>query len=208
MNDPQMKAMMDANPQMKVQMEAMMKMAQGGDMSSMVPTGMTIEIKNQNTLTKMEGGMMPMEILFLKDKNQTISLNRENKTYTVLSSTAPSTETPKANVTKTGETAKILNYTCTKYMVEMTEAGKKITNVVWATTDIKDFNLNHLANQRIGSGRGVYLEGIDGVPLKMEMNTPEMKMTMEAIEIKRQPVSASSFVIPADFKEVKGVMGR
>jgi hypothetical protein len=214
MNDPQMKAMMDANPQMKAQMESMMKMSQGGgDMSSMIPKGMTVEMKNQNTLTKLEGGMMAMEILFLKDKNQSVSLNREAKTYTVLSSTVPttSTQTTKPKVTKTNETAKILNYTCTKYIVEMTEAGKTITNNIWATTEIKDFNLNNLSNQRFGSGgQGLYLEGVEGVPLKMEMHTPEMKMTMEASEIKRQALPASNFTIPADYKEVKGmgIMGR
>src|SRR6478609_1994717 len=115
MNDPQMKAMMDANPQLKAQMEGMMKMSQSGDMSSMIPKGMTIEIKNQNTLTKIEGGMMPMDILYLKDKNQSVSLNREKKTYTILSSEAPATTQTKPKVTKTNETARILNYTCTKY---------------------------------------------------------------------------------------------
>lgn len=209
MNDPQMKAMMDANPQMKAQMEGMMKMSQSGDVSSMIPKGMTVEIKNQNTLTKMEGGMMPMDILYLKDKNQSVSLNRENKTYTILSSasTTPA-QTSKPKVTKTNQTARILTYTCTKYIVEMTEAGKTMTNNVWATTEIKDFNLNHLSNQRIGS-QGLYLEGIEGVPLKMEMTTPEMKMTMEAIEVKRQPLPASDFTIPSDYKEVKGTgLGR
>jgi len=208
MNDPQMKAMMDANPQLKAQMEGMMKMSQSGDMNSMIPKRMTIEIKNQNTLTKMEGGMVPMDILYLKDKNQSVSLNRENKTYTILSSGPSATTQTKPKVTRTNETAKILNYTCTKYIVEMTEGGKKVTNNVWTTTEIKDFNLNHLTNQRIGS-QGLYLEGVEGVPLKMEINTPEMKMMMEASEIKRQTLPASDFTIPPDYKEVKGMgLGR
>ena len=212
MNDPQMKAMMESNPQMKAQIESMMKMQSGGgDMiSSMIPKSMTVEIKNQNTLTKMEGGMAPMDILFLKDKNQLVSLNRSARTYTILpssSTTSSSTQTPKSpktKVTKTSETAKILNYTCTKYLVEMTEAGKTITNSIWATTEIKDFNLNHLSSQRVGSA-SMSFEGIDGVPLKMEMNTPEMKMMMEATEIKKQALPASDFIIPADYKEVKGM---
>jgi len=210
MNDPQMKAMMDANPQMKAQMESMMKMSQSGDMSSMMPKGMTIEVKNQNTLTKIEGGMAATEILYLKDKNQSVNLNRANKTYTILSSAAPTpttTTAPKAKVTKTSETTKILNYTATKYIVEMMEGGKTMTNAVWATTEIKDLNLSSMSGQRLGNGGQMSLEGVDGVPLKMEMSTPEMKMTMEATEIKKQSVPASDFVIPSDYKEVKGMAG-
>jgi len=207
MNDPQMKAMMDANPQMKAQMESMMKMSQGGgDMSSMMPKSMTIEVKNQNTLTKMEGGMMYGEILYLKDKNHSVHLNRESKTYTIYSSAAPSTAAmPKSKVTKTSETAKILNYTATKYIVETIEGGKTMTNTVWATIEIKDLNLSSMSGQRISSGRQMSLEGIDGVPLRMEMSTPEMKMTMEAVEIKKQILPAANFIIPSDYKEVKGM---
>ena len=205
MNDPQMKAMMEANPQMKAQMESMMKMSQGGDMSSMVPTGMTMKIKDQNTLTKMEGGMADIEILYMKGKDQSISLNRANKTYTIMSS-SPAAKPMQTKVTKTNETAKVLNYTCTKYLVEMTENGRSITNTVWATTEIKDFNLKSLSSQRMGSaGQSFNFEDIDGVPLKMEMNASGMKMTMEASEIKKESLSASEFTIPADFKEVKGV---
>ena len=83
MNDPQMKAMMEANPQMKTQMEAMMKM-QGGDMSAMMPKGFTIMVKGQNTLTKMEGRPMAMEILYLKDKDNAYHLDRQNKTYSAM----------------------------------------------------------------------------------------------------------------------------
>jgi hypothetical protein len=35
-----------------------------------------------------------------------------------------------------------------------------------------------------------------------------MEMTMEAKEIKKESLSASEFIIPSDFKEVKGMMGR
>src|SRR5260221_2363196 len=58
MNDPQMKAAMDANPQMKAQMENAMKMMAGGDMSSMMPKGFLIELKDGNAVSRMEGGPM------------------------------------------------------------------------------------------------------------------------------------------------------
>src|SRR3954470_12356556 len=58
MNDPQFKAQMDANPQMKAQIEAMMKSmsAGGGGANAMMPSGMLLKLKGGNTLTIMQGG--------------------------------------------------------------------------------------------------------------------------------------------------------
>ena len=203
MNDPQMKAMMEANPQMKAQMENVMK---GGDMSSMMPTGMKIKIKGGNTLSAMEGGMA-MEILYLKDKDQSYNLNRPNKTYTILPSgggaAATTNEIAKPKITKTSETAKILNYTCTKYIVEVTEHGKPVTQILWSTTEIKDIDMKSIGKQRMSRGsQTISYEGVDGVPLKIEMTTPEMTMVMEVTAIKKETLPSSDFSI-ADFKEVK-----
>jgi hypothetical protein len=204
MNDPEFKKMMDANPQLKAQMEAMMKMSESGDMNSMMPKSMEVHVKNQNAVSKMEGGIMGnMEILYLKDKATSYRIDRQTKTYSVL----PAGDThhshqPEVKVTKTSETLKVLNHTCTKYLVESTLNGKTFQQLVWATTDIKDFDMKNIAN-RSGNGQSFYFDKIDGVPLKMQMMMPQGTMTMEAIEIKRQTLPASAFVIPADYKEVK-----
>lgn len=211
MNDPQMKAMMDANPQMKAQMENAMKMMQGGgggNMSSMMPSGFLIKVKGENTLTIMEGGMMPMEILHLKDKS--VRLDRKNKTFSEM----PKGENPKGKstaqvqVTKTNEKATILNYSCTKYIAVVTEKGKTVNQVYWTTTDIKDIDMSHLKNQRMNGSQPLLYEGIEGVPLKMEISMPEAKMVMEVMEIKKESLNASDFTIPSDYKEVKGGFGR
>src|SRR4051812_26939157 len=39
MEDPQFKALMEQNPQMKAQMQAALKLMQGGDVNAMMPTG-------------------------------------------------------------------------------------------------------------------------------------------------------------------------
>jgi hypothetical protein len=108
-------------------------------------------------------------------------------------------------VTKTTEKIKILNYDCVKYIVEVTHEGNKITQFVWATNEIKDFDFNALSKQRFGKGQRLYFEKIEGVPLKMEMNIRGVEMKMEVTEIKKQSLSAADFVIPADFKEVPGM---
>ncbi|HEU5290895.1 MAG TPA: DUF4412 domain-containing protein [Cyclobacteriaceae bacterium] len=205
MNSPEMKAMMEQNPQMKQQMEEAMKMMQGGDMSSMMPTGFVVKIKNSNTLSVMEGGMMAgTETLYLKEKNQTYLINQSNKTYTVFSNTGGgSNPHGEVKVNKTSETQKILNYTCTKTIVTVTDKGKSIEQIFWTTQDIKDFDLKSLAKQRMDSGQSMFYENIEGVPLKMEMTTPEAKMIMQVTEIKKETLPSSMFAVPAGFTETK-----
>jgi hypothetical protein len=204
MNDPQFKAMMEANPQVKAQIEAMMKASEGGQVSSMMPTGLTVKIKGANSLAKMEGGIMGnMEMLYLSDKNTTYNINREAKTYSVVSRGADTIRVSDVKVTKTGETTKVLGYTCTKYVVESTIQGRKLNQILWATPDIKGLDMKSLARQRMGNGQqAIFYEKVDGIPLKMEVKQPEGSMTFEAVDLKKQSLPAADFSL-ADLKETK-----
>jgi hypothetical protein len=198
--------MMESNPQMKAQMEAMTKMMEsGGDMSSMMPKSIEVRVKNMNALSKMEGGMMNgMETLYLKDKATSYRIDRPSKTYSVLPSANTHAEhQPEVKVTKTSETAKILNYNCTKYQIESTMNGKTFQQYLWTTTEITGFDMKQMGSARDRNSPSFYFDKVDGVPLKMEMMMPEGNMVMEAVEIKKQSLPASDFVIPADYKEVK-----
>lgn len=215
MNDPQMKAMMENNPQMKAMMEKMAQGQQGGGndmMSNMMPKGMIIKIKDGNSLVTMDGGMMAGDVLTQKDKPESIRLDRQNKTYSVMpSGKGPGTEMnegAKPVVTKTNETTKIIGYNCTKYVVVMTERGQTITNNIWATTEIKDIDMKAFAKHKMGRGQSMFYEGIDGIPLKIESGTKEGNMVMEVTEIKKESLNASDFTIPSDYKETKGMFGR
>lgn len=206
MNDPQFKAMMESNPQLKAQIEGMLKATQGGEVSSMMPTGLTVKIKGSNSLAKMEGGIMGnMEILYVGDKNLSYRLDREAKTYSIISvGDSDTIKVSDVKVTKTSETTKVLGYTCTKYLVESTIQGHPIQQVMWATPEIKGLDLKSLAKQRMGNGQqGIFYEKIAGVPLKMEIKQPEGGMIMEAVDLKKQSLPASEFSIPAGFKEVR-----
>lgn len=215
MNDPQFKAMMEANPQMKAQMEKMMNPAAGDDMmSSMMPKGLIFKVKGGNTLTLMEGGMMPSEILHLKDQDKTYRLDRANKTYSEMTHHSSSGDqkgshsAPEVKITKTSETMKILTYTCTKYIAAVKQGDKTINQIYWTTTEIKDFDMNSLRKQNMGRGnQAMFYEGIDGVPLKIEMPMPEATMVMEVTEIKKESLNAADFIVPPDFKETKGMFG-
>jgi hypothetical protein len=208
MNDPKLKAMMDANPQMKAAMEQRMKMAQGasgGDISSIMPKGMTVKIKDGNSLVTMDGGMMKGEILHTKDKS--VHLDRENKTYWVMS--APSDregkQGTKPTITKTSETAKIAGYNCTKYIVTTQGYGQTMTSNIWTTTEISGIDTKALAKSNSGKGPSMFYEGLDGMPMKVESQTPQGNTVIEVTEVTKQPLNASDFTIPSDYTEKKGM---
>lgn len=205
-NDPQYKAMMESNPQFKAQMDQMAQM-QGGDINSLMPSGFVLKLKNQNSILKIEGGIMAGEFLHVADGDKNYMVNRANKTYSILpANTDNQTAKQDTKVTKTGETAKILNYTCTKYNVETTQAGKPVTQVIWATPEIKDIDMKALSKQGTGNRGSFFYENIEGFPLKAEMNSPDGKIIVEVKEVKRESLSASLFAIPADYKETSAMM--
>jgi len=213
MNDPQFKAQMDANPQMKAQMEAMMKsMSAGGGMNSMMPSGMILKLKGGNTVTVMQGGMMDgFEILHMKDKDQSVRIDRKAKTWSPLGGPPKNgmqDAEPKFKITKTNETMKILGYNATKYIGETTEQGKPANVIFWTTTELKDIDMKGMMNQRMGpSNKRLLPEGVEGVPLRVETSMKEGNMIMEMTEIKKESLPASDFTIPADYKETKMGMG-
>jgi Domain of unknown function (DUF4412) len=202
MNDPQFKKMMESNPQLKTQMEAMIKNMQAG--GSMMPTGMTMKTKAGNALTKIEGGPMAnMETLSLKDKNESYVIYHDSKTYSVLPHTGSSVTTtskePAVTVKKTTETQKILNYTCTKTIVTVSENGHTVTQNFWTTTEIKNLDFRKFADQKVSGRQAMYYKELDGVPLKVEMTMPQGTMTMQVTEIKKETLNASDFQVPAGF---------
>jgi hypothetical protein len=211
MKDPQFQKMMEQNPQLKAQMEKMIAAQQsggGGGMESMMPKAFIIKAKAGNTITKIEGGMMESEILYLKDKDQRYSIKRDAKTYSPLPKGEAKADTakPHVKVTKTKETAKILNYNCTKYIVESTDPKNTSFTApqsIWATTEIKDIDPKAFAKASVGKGQKITYDGIEGFPMRITMNSKEMNMAMEVVEINKAALNSSDFAIPAGFTETK-----
>lgn len=205
MNDPQFKQMMESNPQMKAQMEQILKMTEGGEANSLMPKSMVLKIKDYNSLSVMEGGMLGnYEILSLKDKTS-YKLDREAKTYSVMSTAGlDSGKVSNVKITKTNETKTILNYPCTKYIAESTIQGQPFHQIFWATTAIKGLDLKRLAQYNIGDNQqAMFYEKIDGVPLRVEIKQSQFSMAMEAVSVERKSLPASDFSVPKDFKETK-----
>jgi outer membrane lipoprotein-sorting protein len=181
-------------------------MAQGGDLNSLMPKGYTAKFKNKNMLSVMEGGMMSsMEFLYLSAKDKAYVINKSSKTYSPVPTTTAADDKKDVDVkiTKTSETARILNYTCTKYIADVkTDKGTSMQQIFWSTKDLPGIDYKNMAKQRLGnSSQRMWYSEIEGVPLKIEMKIPQGNMIMEATEIRKQSIPESDFVIPADFKE-------
>jgi hypothetical protein len=210
LNDPSMQAMFESNPSMKAMLEqqvATMKAMQGENgVSGLIPKSYTVKMKDGNSYTQMEGGAMAAagDILYLKLTDKTYYIKKAAKTYSVApKSKSATSEDATTTVTATTETAKILNYTCTKYIVTLTEVGKTKTLFIWATKDLKQYTSSSFHTSGIGNqGNMAALKKIDGVPLKIEVTEQGQTVVLEVIELKNVTLSAADFVLPADYKEV------
>ncbi|MDF3057901.1 MAG: hypothetical protein K0R17_2116 [Rariglobus sp.] len=205
MNSPEMQAMIKANPQMKQMMEKQMQaMSKPGGMGDLFPKGFTLQIKGPRSLMKTDGGVGAGDILTLADQKISYQIDRAARTYRKIpADTVKDAPEGKFKVTPTKETAKVLGYTCRKYLVETTENEAKLTWSIWATDDIKGLDASALRRLRFGQSSGPdFLSKIDGVPLKIDATTPQMKIFMEATGVKSEALPDSLFELPGGFKEV------
>lgn len=200
LSDPQARVTMERNPRERKEMDQAMAEIEGG---SMFPTGIRISVKNENSLTELQGVFPQSVLLYLKENNQRYVLNRKLKTFSPVSARERRTfkSDSAAVVTRTTEIANILGYECTKFIVEKMKGGQPVTQEIWTTTDIKGFDVSSLQRQNIARIQW-NLDKVEGVPLKLTGKNNDGVFTVEAVEIKAQPQPEADFRIPGDFKEV------
>ncbi len=211
MNTPQMQEMMKQNPAMRAMIEKQLAKlpkpaAAGGGPGGMFPHQFVCKTKGVRVLIAVEGGMFPMETLVLGDKGVAYRIDRAQRTYSRIDTKMPERKEAheiQFKVTPTAETAKITGYDCTRYDIEQTGSrGPVMHYSVWATKDIKGFDIKKLEAMRVGRDAGPnFMTQVDGVPLKVEINTPQAKMVMQAESITRESLPASTFELPAGFTE-------
>lgn len=208
MNDPQMKAMLESNPEMKAMIEKQLAVMKGGNaggsmIDNMAPKNMEIKIKGVNSLTKIIGGMMESEVLYVGNTNKSYTIDRANKRYTTNPSETAN-EADKYTVTKTEEFMTILGHKCRKYLVENNEKSQKTNFSVWTTTEIKDMNTKQFSKINMAGKSGSFMEKLEGVPMKIQVIMPgKGSMNMEVSLIKKETIAASVFEIPSGFVEKK-----
>jgi hypothetical protein len=211
LNDPQTKALLDQNPQMKdlieKQLAALGNSSSAGAINSLTPKSIEIKLKNGNSLVNTIGGIYESEILYLKGTDRTYIIDKKNKTYSPHEN-KPSSEQAHFTVTKTDEIITILNYKSRKYIVDANEKGQKLQYFVWTTLDIKDLDGKQFSRIRIGqSTNSSFISKVEGVPLKIQVSTKEGKVVLQVINIKKEVLPNDLFMIPAGFTEKMGGYG-
>jgi hypothetical protein len=201
MNNPEFKKQMEQNPAIKEMMEKQLKTMEGmesGGSFNFLPEKMVTKVKGKNTATMMNETNV---ILYRGDVSKTWSLDTKQKTYYEIDNSETDDVNPKIKVTKTGETATINGYKCTKYIIVVEDAANSgLSQWLWATTDIKDIDLalfRGSGNQNVNW----FYKDVQGFPVKVEMKTPQGSITMELTELKRTKLPDSDFQIPPDYKK-------
>jgi hypothetical protein len=205
-------------------------------------TNMRIFVKGDRSLTEMTaenpmGGTMTDTKIVRLDKGVIWSIDHDKKQYTetkiAQEAQAPEQqeeemEMPKLQVVRTGETKKILNKECEKYIVTMEandeEGATTLKQTMWVTKDIpgykeiQDFQKQmagsgSMSSSMMGANKKTYEEfqkktsEIEGFPLEidMEMNMGAQGMSLtfkthsEVTNVETTPISDKVFEIPAGY---------
>lgn len=167
-----------------------------------MPSEIAMKFKGKLFLTEMHGGMMDnQDILFLADENETYVINHSDETYSLLPIPI-SAPAPKLKIQKTSDTAKLLGYSCTRYIIEKPDRrGNIIAISYWATTEITGIDLKALANQTSNSDQAFIYSEIEGFPLKVETPIKIGSFVAVVTKIRKTSLSDSDFEIPSGYKE-------
>jgi hypothetical protein len=119
---------------------------------------------------------------------------------------------PEVSIKETGETQKIKNWKCQKYIMTMSMMGMTTTSEVWATEDIKiDYELYttlRLSMMPKTSGLDKMLEEmkkIKGITVlstgTMSMMGTDVKTTQELIEVSEKSAPPGTYEVPDGYKK-------
>ena len=208
MKNPEMLSMLLQNSQLREMIESKLgPLNPSGGATSLLPTGLTLAVKGPCALVKIEGGLVFREVLSLADQRVAYSINRPARTFQKLPdlTVSKTASRPKIKVTRTEDTSTLLGYPCNRFLVEADDAGAKSHFSVWTTNAIK--GLDAAAVKRLSWGQAGtpdFMGQLEGVPLKIDAVTPDVKVGLLATRLTIGPVDSALFVLPAGFKEVAG----
>lgn len=103
-------------------------------------------------------------------------------------------------IEKQKEKEKILGYKCTKYLVTVTTDSSVMVSEYWTTTDI----VIPKSKKTTDMGNSIFVEGLEGFPLKIVVNLEGISMIQTATEVSRYEPEADLFEIPKNY-EVKDI---
>jgi hypothetical protein len=173
-------------------------------MKAFMPESYEYLISGSNLKFSMKGGMtaaMMGDILVDGEKGTSYMLKAsEQVAYKMpVEQEEDSADTPEPDIKKLDETATIAGYECQKYQVSMQQEGKEVTQYMWVTEEIK------LKKPKTGSAQNagqVFVDGLNGFPLKIETEVMGMNMIMEVTTVEKKVIDSNTFAIPKGY-EVK-----
>jgi hypothetical protein len=173
------------------------KMAQMGYAMPM-PTGFEVSAKAPLARMKMlsSKGVL-MEIVSLDDKKESYMLDHKEKKAYKMPAESQKEESNKPKVIKTNETATIAGYKSTKYIVEY--ADKSIVQHIWAANDLKIPASAFKNSMSGGRGGSLFMEGIEGVPLKMTVSDKGSTSEMIATEVTKAKLNTADLQVPSGY---------
>ncbi len=176
-------------------------------LEGILPKAYTFYVFQNDLRVKVDGGIMAnymSDMLYVSKTKTTYSLNADEKiAYRFADEINESNDSlvnvPK-EITKTGETEKILNYECTKYQIKQMVNGIEVVEYVWVTDEIRigSSNLETPAMQNLS------VKGVDGTALKsystVQQNDIKFNMTIVAESVEKKTLEKTLFQLPDNYK--------
>ncbi len=214
LKDPEMQELLLENPTIKNSMQKRLqdlKATQASNQesvnNSIFPNTLTVYLKNNNSYTRIEGGSMAKltgNIMYLSKPRKTYFIKDGTNTYSFITdSTVVNKNDIFISLVKTTDTMLVLNYKCIRYILTKKENDKIEISYIWITKDIP--NMNPAAFRALGFVNGNLhheaFKQLDGIPLRVELQDPGYKMTIEATDISKRLLSDTYFIVPLDYQE-------
>lgn len=169
----------------------------------MMPQKLIVRSDGGNARITLEGGMaasMMGDILYLEKKDETYMLRDKEKIAYKMPNNSDVGEV-KPEVTPLGD-ENINGYNCRKYKVVLKTEEGSIEQTMWTSTDIRLPKPKR--NTTGGSGAGLFLQEIEGYPVKVEQSLQrvglQLRQTIELDRYDTQPLDSALFQIPENFK--------
>lgn len=166
-----------------------------------MPTGYILKVKGASMRMSMEGGMIVAMvgdlIVNAKTKEQYMLMEATQTAMRLPQEEAPKAGTEEADftVTEGGDVRKIQGYDCFHYIIELKDQpGSSIE--LWLTEEIQ---LKMPSRNNISPLAQVGKYGLKGFPLRMVILQDGIQVSMEAIEIVREPMDDSLFEVPKGY---------
>ena len=170
-----------------------------------MPESMTMTFLKTDMIMEMKGGMVAMmmgKILVHGKKGKAYMIKDAEETIYVMSNDGgdeEEDESPKPEVKDTGEKETIAGYECSKYSITQETPEGPVTSYAWATDKIKPAKGKSEGGVSGMGMSAMSVEGLPGMPLKMETAQGPMTIIFAAKEVDTSTPDKALFKLPKGY---------